>query len=81
MYLLLSIILSGLLGGFLLMMGPEIGGVIAFAIIAGCLFRGIYLLNDLHHRISKIAPKKDKVKEAYENYMIEKEKREENNSL
>jgi large-conductance mechanosensitive channel len=81
MYLLLSIVLSGLLGAFLLMFGPVFGGVIAFAIIVGCLFRGIYLLNDLHQRISKIAPKKDKVKDAYEDYMKEKAKREENESL
>lgn len=81
MYLLLSIVLSGLLGAFLLMFGPVFGGVIAFAIIVGCLLRGIYLLNDLHQRISKIAPKKDKVKDAYEDYMKEKAKREENKSL
>ena len=81
MYLLLSIFLSGILGAFLLMIEPHYAGLIAFAIIAGCLFRGIYLLNDLNKRLNTIAPKKDKVQEAYENYLTEKENREKNEPI
>ncbi|RSD28708.1 hypothetical protein [Mesobacillus subterraneus] len=54
MYLLLSIILSIVLGYFLLIMGPLAGGVIAFGIIAGCLFRGVFLLNSLHKKLSRL---------------------------
>ncbi|GGB44044.1 hypothetical protein [Fictibacillus barbaricus] len=81
MYLLLSIFLSGILGAFLLMIEPHYADLIAFAIVAGCLFRGIYLLNDLNKRLNTIAPKKDKVQEAYENYLKEKENREKNEPI
>jgi hypothetical protein len=73
MYLLLSIILTGILGFALLIMGPLVGGVIAFAIVGGCIFRGLYLLEDIHKRLEIIAPKKDKVQEAIDNYLKEKD--------
>ncbi|MFJ5714856.1 hypothetical protein [Neobacillus sp. NPDC093127] len=73
MYLIISIILSVILGYILLMMGPLVGGFLAFGIVAGSLFRGLYLLNGIHKMLSKDAPKSDKVKEAYENYLKEKE--------
>ncbi len=73
MYLLLSIFLTIILGGVSLMMGPVAGGLLAFGIITGTLFRGLYLLNDIHRRITKDEPKPDPVKEAYENYLKEKE--------
>ncbi|KPB06011.1 hypothetical protein [Bacillus sp. CHD6a] len=73
MYLLLSILLSTILGYLLLMMGPLVGGFLAFGIFAGILFRGLYLLNDIHKRLTKDEPKYDPVKEAYENYLKEKE--------
>lgn len=68
-----AIILSSILGLLLLMMGPVVGGICAFGIIAGSLFRGLYLLNEINNRLSKVTPKPDKVKEAYENYLKEKE--------
>lgn len=71
MYLLLSIVLSVTLGWVLLMMGPLVGGIIAFGIVTGCLFRGLYLLIDLHKRISTISDNKDKVQDAYEKYLKE----------
>jgi len=52
---------------------PQIIGVIAFGIVLGCLFRGIYLLNDIGKRLSKIEPKNDKVKDALDRYLEEKE--------
>ncbi len=73
MYLLLSIFLSVILGYLLLMMGPLVGDFLAFGIIAGTLFRSLYLLNDIHKWLAKDEPKRDPVKEAYENYLKEKE--------
>lgn len=73
MYLLLSIILGVILGYVLLMMGPLAGGFIAFGIIAGCIFRGLYLLNDIHRRLLITSPKKNKVQEMYENYLKERD--------
>ncbi|MEH7238092.1 hypothetical protein [Bacillus sp. JJ1562] len=71
MFLLLSIILSAILGYILLMMGPLVGGIVAFGIVVGCIFRGLYLLNDIHKRISNISPKIDKVQKAYKEYLEE----------
>ncbi|MDQ0227941.1 hypothetical protein [Metabacillus niabensis] len=73
MYLLLSILLSTVLGFVLLMLGPLYGGLIAFGIVLGCIFKGLYLLNDIHSRISKILPKGDRVQEVYKKYLEEKE--------
>jgi hypothetical protein len=73
-YLILSIVLSTILGFLLLMTGPLIGGVLAFGIVVGCLFRGLYILNDLSKRLSEVAPKTNKVKDVYTNYLKENEK-------
>ncbi|GEN83671.1 hypothetical protein SLU01_19830 [Sporosarcina luteola] len=73
MYLIISIILSVILGYLLLLFtGPLVGGLLAFGIVAGSLFRGLYLLNDIHKRLSKDEPKLDE-KEAYEEHLKEKE--------
>jgi hypothetical protein len=74
MYLLLSIVLSAILGLVLFTMGPLVGGGIAFGIVMGCIFRGLYLLNDIHKSILSTSPKKDKIQQAYENYLKEREK-------
>ncbi|MDF0728977.1 hypothetical protein PY093_20395 [Cytobacillus sp. S13-E01] len=76
MYLIVSIILSAVLGYLLLMTGPLVGGLLAFGIVAGTLFRVLYLLNDIHKWLLTVAPKTDKVQEAYENYIKEKENNE-----
>jgi hypothetical protein len=73
LYLILSIFLASLLGLILFVTGPWFGGVLAFGIIAGSLFRGLYLLNDIHRRVSKEMPKPDKAREVYENYLREKD--------
>ena len=52
MYLFSSILLSRVLGYFLFVMGPIVGGVVAFGVIAGSLFRGVYLLNDIRKRLA-----------------------------
>lgn len=63
-----------ILGYALLMMGPLIGGLIAFGIVVGSLFRGVYLLNDIHKRLGAGAPEQDRAQEAYEEYVKEREK-------
>ncbi|MDT9025716.1 hypothetical protein [Rossellomorea yichunensis] len=73
MYLILSIFLASILGLVLFISGPWVGGILAFGIIAGCLFRGIYLLNDIHRRLLNDLPRADKVKEVYKDYLREKE--------
>jgi hypothetical protein len=56
MYLFLAILLSMVLGYFLLVIGPIFGGVIAFGVIAGSLFRAVYLLNDIRKRLAVMSP-------------------------
>ena len=72
MYLILSIVLAIILSYILFIIGP-VGYIIAFGIVLGCLFRGLYLLNDISKRFSNVAPKPDRVKEVYEAYLKEKE--------
>ncbi|WP_078547846.1 hypothetical protein [Litchfieldia alkalitelluris] len=74
MSLFYSILASGILGVLLLFIaGPFVGGLIAFAIVAGCIFRGLYLLADIHKSLSVSIPKKDVVEEAYEKYLKERD--------
>jgi hypothetical protein len=51
MYLFLSIILSTVLGLNFWIMGPVFGSLVAFGIVVGSLFRGLYLLNEIHKGI------------------------------
>lgn len=74
MNLVFSIFLSLLLGYVLLMMGPLAGGVIAFGLVMGTLFRGLYVLNDIHKRLKQMAPGKNRVGEVYEEYLKERER-------
>ncbi|GAE26797.1 hypothetical protein JCM9140_2898 [Halalkalibacter wakoensis JCM 9140] len=72
MYLLVSIILSVIGCSILLMLlGPLLGGIIAFGIVAGCVFRGFFLLLDIHKHL---VPEKNKVQDAYDNYVKERNK-------
>lgn len=51
MYLLLSIILSTVLGFVLLMLGPLYGGLIAFGIVLGCIYLMIFIVEfQSYHR-------------------------------
>lgn len=74
MNLMVSIVLSTVAGYLLLLLDPLFGGLIAFGIVAGTLFRVLYLLIDMEKRLSKIVPKTDKVTEVYENYLKERDK-------
>lgn len=71
-YLVLSIVLSSILGFVLLMIEPIFGGIIAFGIVLGCIVRGLYLINDLHKRISEKYPKEDKSQKALRDYLEER---------
>ncbi|TWT01822.1 hypothetical protein [Planomicrobium sp. CPCC 101079] len=73
MQLVLSIILSVILGYLLLMTGPLVGGLLAFGIIAGTLFRGLYLLSDIQKRLSKDISKLSKAQQARENHLAQRE--------
>ena len=55
------------------MLDPLFGGIIAFGIVTGSLFRGLYLLSNIHKKLLKDEPKRDKVREAYENYLRERD--------
>ncbi|KOS68918.1 hypothetical protein AEA09_10425 [Lysinibacillus contaminans] len=59
MYLLLSIVVGVLLAMILIKMGPLVGGILAFGIFAGCIFRGLYLLSEIQ---KSVVPAKQKVK-------------------
>jgi large-conductance mechanosensitive channel len=80
MYLLLSILSAAILGYLLLMMGPLLGGLIAFGIIAGTLFRAVYLLNKIYKTLPEPPDKAAAAyqeylrdKDSYQNYLKEKE--------
>lgn len=55
-----------------MMMGPLVGGILAFGIVAGTIFRGLFLLNDISKRLSNISPKEAKVQKVYREYLEEK---------
>ena len=71
--MILAIFLSCILGFLLLMLPPLFGGILAFGIVTGALFRGLYLLNEIHKHLVKDEVKRDKVQAAYENYLKERE--------
>ncbi|MFZ3578767.1 hypothetical protein [Virgibacillus sp. DJP39] len=73
MYLFVSIVLSAILGLILFMMGPMVGGILAFGIVVGSIFRGLYLLGDIHKRTSDSLPVKDKIQEAYDAHLNERD--------
>ncbi len=56
------------------MMGPIVGGIAAFGIVVGCIFRGLYLLTDIHKRVSNVLLKEDKAQKAYKDYLEEEGK-------
>ncbi|WP_419962330.1 ATP-dependent Lon protease [Psychrobacillus sp. BM2] len=73
MKLLLSIVLAGLLG-ILAILGP-IGIYILCAIIVGVIFRSFILINEIHKQVVP-ANGNDRVIEAYERYIKERNEKE-----
>lgn len=73
MKLLLSILLAGLLG-FLAFFGP-FGIYILCAIIVGVIFRSFILINEIHKQVVP-SSSNDKVNDAYERYIKERDEKE-----
>ncbi len=73
MKLLLSVLFAGLLG-ILVFLGP-IGIYFLCAIIVGVIFRSFILINEVHKQVVPIGGN-DRVKEAYERYIKERDEKE-----
>ncbi len=73
MYLLLSIFLCTILGISLFFIPPYIGIILSFGIVIGSLFRALYILNDIHKRISDALPRKNLWEKSYEKHVEKKE--------
>jgi hypothetical protein len=75
MYIILSIIFGTILGFLLLMLGPVIGGCIAFGIVVGCLFRVVYQLNNISKSLQKISLNPEKEEIVYQETLVQKVER------
>ena len=73
MALFLIILFSGTIGFILLALTGPYGIIIIASILIGCIIRGLYLLSKIYQAI---VPKEDKVKDALDHYLAEREKRE-----
>ena len=72
---LLTAILIGLvLGIIIVFLEPVYGLILGFGILAGCLFRVLYLLEEIHKRVSKGYVKPTRVQTAMEEYLRERDK-------
>ncbi|MGM7684647.1 hypothetical protein ACSVDA_21295 [Cytobacillus sp. Hm23] len=68
MYLVFIIILTTILSYlFIFFTGTIFSAIIAFGIIIGCLFRGIYLLNEISENLYKLSAKTDRLLEKQKN--------------
>lgn len=76
MKLLLSILFAGFLG-ILAILGP-IGIYILCAIIVGIIFRSFILISEIHKQVVP-ANSNDRVKEAYERYIKERDEKDTEN--
>lgn len=74
--LLLSVLLA-MFSGILIYLGP-IGIYILCAIIVGVIFRSFILINEIHKQVVP-ANSNDRVKEAYERYIKERDEKETEN--
>lgn len=74
MKLLLSIVLAGLLTGIAVFFG-SVGIYILCAVIVGVIFRSFILLLEIHKQVVP-ASANDKVQEAYERYVKERDEKE-----
>ena len=74
--LLLSMLVAGLLGTLAIL--SPIGIYILCVIIVGVIFRSFILINEIHKQVVP-ATSNDKVKEAYERYIKERDAKETEN--
>lgn len=77
MYVILATIATAAALFLLTMLSFELALLIAVSLIIGFLFRILYVLNTISYTIQfkKGGPEKDKVKQAYKQYMEEKRRR------
>lgn len=73
MNLFLSIVGCSILGLLLMMLGPLFGGILAFGIVTGVLFRSLYILHDLRSKLLKDFPKPNKSRQVLEEYIKERD--------
>ena len=74
MYLILSILLAAILGWLLFAFGPFVAGILAFGIVAGSLFRVLFLLDEIRKRLSGITVKPGSPEEVLEEYIRERDR-------
>ncbi|RDU37787.1 hypothetical protein DRW41_08170 [Neobacillus piezotolerans] len=72
MRIFLIAVLMSFVGGALLLLGP-IGGIIAFGIVTALLIELLIILKDVEFRVSRLGPKRDKVKEFVEEILLKKD--------
>ncbi|SDJ14458.1 hypothetical protein [Salimicrobium halophilum] len=72
---------SMFLGYLILQTGPFWAGIISFGIVAGCIFRGLYLLEKIYKELKDEEEASDPVPHSLENERVYKEylRRKENN--
>ncbi|WP_243387474.1 hypothetical protein [Bacillus kexueae] len=76
MYLAICIFIAIILGYLFLITGPLVGGLLTFGLVVGLLFRVVYLLNQINQKLTDIDHMKTKVQKVYEEYMKERNTRE-----
>ena len=72
--LLTAILIGIVLGIIIVFLDPVYGLILGFGILAGCLFRALYLLEEIHKRVSKGYVKPTRVQTAMEEYLRERDK-------
>ena len=72
--LLTAILIGIVLGIIIVFLEPVYGLILGVGIIAGCLFRALYLLEEIHKRVSKGYVKPTRVQTAMEEYLSERDK-------
>lgn len=75
MHLIFNIIFATILGFLCFIAGPMVGGVLTFGLVVGLLFRAVFLLSEVHRKISQIVPDQSKAEKVYEEYLKERENR------
>lgn len=73
MKLILFILGASFVGYIIFSMGTEIGIIVSFGVVAGCLFRGLYLLTAIRNKLNKLVPDTDKATDAYKSYLENKQ--------
>ena len=71
--LLTAILIGMVLGIIIVFLDPVYGLILGFGILAGCLFRALYLLEEIHKSVSKGYVKPTRVQMAMEEYLRERD--------